>query len=253
MLEEDATELISVWEEARKALKATVWTGQQTYYRFDGILSKRNLDTDGNAVGEPDLEPIRTYGARPFAVPANPDDLAFGGWVQPVRGNNIAFYSPDARVLLSESFISRHCYRLQRQNVDGQALIGVEFEPLPTRRLTDISGVLWIDAESAELRSLDFRYEGLDFPFETTMVGGEVEFDRLPDGAWIVRRFTIRTPLVRPGRGMRLVGLYEEGQSVSAIWRTADLQAGPTDALPEDVAPVNAPADELVVRYSDEF
>ena len=48
MLQEDAVELSRVWEEARKALKATVWTGQQTYYRFDGLLSRQNLDTDGN-------------------------------------------------------------------------------------------------------------------------------------------------------------------------------------------------------------
>ena len=247
MLQEDAVELSRVWEEARKALKATVWTGQQTYYRFDGLLSRQSLDTDGNEVGQAEFESIRTYGPNPFAS-ALPNDLAFGGWVQPARSGGLAFYGPDAKVLLSESFLRRHCFWLQRDVVAGSDVIGVYFEPLPTRRVTDISGVLWIDATSAELRSMEFTYEGLDLPFNTEMLGGEVEFDRLPDGAWIVRRFIIRTPLVSVR--MRLVGLYEEGQSVTAIWRTADLQAGPAGALPEDVAPVNAPADELVVRYS---
>jgi hypothetical protein len=253
MLEEDATALIRVWDEARKALEATVWTGMQAYYRFDGLLSKRNLDTDGKPVGRVELEPIRSYGARPFAVPANPNDLVFGGWVQRVRGNNVAFYAPDARILLSEGFTGRHCYRLEPGEVEGEALLGIHFEPLPTRRLTDISGVLWVEPETAELRKLEFRYEGLDVPFDTSMIGGEVEFDRLPDGAWIVRRFTIRTPRLRSARSTRLIGLYEEGKSVTAIWRTGDLQAGPTGQVPEGVAPVNAPADELIIRYPSDF
>lgn len=258
MLAEDATELIRVWEEARKALKATVWTGQQAYYRFDGLHSRRLLDVDGNETGEVVLDPIRTYGARPFSS-AEPDDLAFGGWVQRSIGGRVVFYGPDARVLLSQSFISRHCYRLGREGVEDSSLLGVHFEPLPNRRLNDISGVLWIDAETAELVSLDFRYERLDLPFESPLIGGEVEFDQLPDGAWIVRRFVIRKPVVSAGRSrsfsgraqMRLVGFEEEGQAVTAIWRTADLQAGPTDALPEGVAAANAPADELVIRYTE--
>ncbi len=87
-----------------------------------------------------------------------------------------------------------------------------------------------------------------------------MEFDRLPDGAWIVRKWTIRTPVSRlmPSRSfsgrrravsLRLVGLYEEGQQVTAVWRTGDLQAGPGNELPEGVPAVNAPADRLIIRY----
>lgn len=259
MLQEDAVVLIRVWEEARKALEATFWTGRQTYYRFDALLSRRDLDRRGTPISEPELESIRLYGQRPFRS-ARADDLAFGGWVQPVGSGNVKFHAPDAEVLLSESFRRRHCYSLRREIVDGRERIGVQFVPLAERRLPDISGVLWIDAESAELKSLDFRYEVLDLPFDTEGVGGHVEFDRLPDGAWIVRRWIIRTPIARftrsrtfsgrrRGRIMQLVGLYEEGQQVTAVWRTGDLAAGPDDELPQGVPAVNAPTDELIVRY----
>ncbi len=259
MLEEDAVDLLSVWEEARKALEATFWTARQTYYRFDALLSRRDLDRRGTPIGEVEFESIRLYGQRPFRS-ARADDLALGGWVQPAGAGQVKFHAPDAEVLLSESFRRRHCYSLLREIVDGQERIGVQFVPLAERRLPDISGVLWIDAQSAELRSLDFRYEVLDLPFTTDGVGGHVEFDRLPDGAWIVRKWIIRTPIARftrsrsfsgrrGGRSMRLVGLYEEGQQVTAVWRTGDLAASPNNEFPEGIPAVNAPADQLIVRY----
>lgn len=259
MLREDALALYRVWEEARKALEATFWTGQQTYYRFDALVSRRDLDRRGNQTGETEFESIRVYGRHPVRS-ALADDLAFGGWVRPTGAGGVKFHAPDAEVLLSESFRKRHCYRLQRERVDGRSRIGLHFVPLPGRRLPDISGVLWIDEGTAELQSLDFRYEVLNLPFNTERLGGHVEFDRLPDGAWIVRQWTIRTPVSRlmPSRSfsgrrqavsLRLVGLYEEGQQVTAVWRTGDLQAGPGDELPEGVPAVNAPADRLIVRY----
>ena len=259
MLQEDAAVLIRVWEEARKALEATSWTGRQTYYRFDALLSRQDLDRRGTPIGEPELESIRLYGQRPFRS-ARADDLAFGGWVQPAGNGGVKFHAPDAEVLLSESFRRRHCYSLRREIVDGRERIGVQFEPLAERRLPDISGVLWIDAASAELQSLDFRYEVLDLPFATEGLGGHVEFDRLPNGAWIVRRWTIRTPIAQftqsrsfSGRRgtvrMRLTGLYEEGQQVTAVWRTSDLAAGPENEIPEGVPAVNAPTDRLIIRY----
>ncbi len=259
MLQEDALALYRVWEEARKALEATFWTGQQTYYRFDALLSRRNLDTRGNQTGETELESIRVYGRHPFRS-ARADDLAFGGWVRPTGTGGVKFHAPDAEVLLSESFRSRHCYSLLRESGGDHMRLGLQFEPMPNRRLPDISGVLWVNEETAELESLDFKYEVLDLPFDTERLGGHVEFGRLPDGGWIVQRWTIRTPISvftwpqgfigrRRSRSMRLTGLYEEGQQVTAVWHTGDLQAGPDDELPEGVPPVLAPTDRLLVRY----
>lgn len=257
-------EVARVWDEARKALEATAWTDRQSYYRFDILLVRRMLDRNGEPRTEPAYEPIRVYGRHPFRS-TEADDLAFGGWVQPNGARGLKFFAPDAEVLLSESFESRHCFHLVRPESRRSGLIGIGFEPLPERQISDISGVLWLDAGTAELRSLDFRYERVRLPVSSEFLGGHVEFDALPDGGWIVRRWEIRTPLAevhevksfsgRRSQRVRLSGLRVEGQLVTAVWRTGDLQASAGAVLPEHVPPVHAPADVIVERYGtpDEY
>ena len=253
----EAMELSRVWDEARKALEATAWTDRQSYYRFDVLLVRQALDEDANPVAAAEYEPIRIYGRHPFRT-IQPDDLAYGGWVQRQGARGLKFFAPDADVLLSESFLSRHCFRLVRSDSAGRHLVGIGFEPTPNRGVPDIAGVLWIDRASAELRSLRFSYENLRLPVDTDRLGGSVEFDHLPDGGWIVRQWEILTPqaeLVRQSRGsrrrerVRLSGLQREGQRVLAVWRTGDLQASPSDELPSGVQPVHAPPDEILRRY----
>lgn len=258
---DEALELGRVWDEARKALEGAAWTDRQSYYRFDVILFRQELDPDGEPVTEPEYESIRVYGRHPF-VSGLPNDLAYGGWVQRQGQQGLKFYAPDAEVLLSQSFLGLHCFRLVRSESPADRLLGIEFEPVPGRRvgraIPDIRGVLWLDRESAELRSLDFGYSNLDLPVPTEPLGGRVEFDHLPDGSWIVRSWEIRTPLAqlrelrqggRRERRVRLTGLQLEGRQVLAVWRTGDVQADPAAEIPADLPPVVAPPDQLIRRY----
>ncbi len=253
---DEARELSRVWNEARKALEATAWTNRQSYYRFDGLIVRQVLDDDGEPRGPPEYEPIRLYGRHPFRS-VQADDLAYGGWVQRQGVEGLKFFAPDAEVLLSDSFLSRHCFRLAGDDA-ARNLVGVEFEPRPDRHIPDISGVLWVDRASAELRSLEYRYENLELPVDTERLGGRVEFDHLPDGGWIVRKWEIRTPLAeidrqsRAGRReqrVRLTGMRLHGQLVLAVWRTGDVQAAPGAEVPAGVAPANPPPDEIIKTY----
>ncbi len=246
----EALELQEVWDEARKALSATAWTGQQPYFRFDAVLHTRSLDPRGRPVGEPLLEEARFYGRHPFrSIPAR--DLVLGGFVQEPPGL-VAYYAPDADVLLSDAFVRRHCFRLERGRNGSAGLLGLRFETVPQSRLPDIEGVMWLDPRSAELRSLDFRYVNLEGPADAEGLGGQVDFARLPSGAWIVRRWWIRTPVIRwiegrlrrPGR-LRLTGIDEGGGQVVAVWMTARI-AG---LLPADTLDVRAPPDSLLIRF----
>lgn len=251
LLPAEGVALQEVWDEARKALSATAWTGQQPYFRFDVVMHTRRLDARGRPVGEPVLEEARFYGRHPFrSIPAR--DLVLGGFVQEPPGH-VAYYAPDADVLLSAPFVRRHCFRLAR-GANGQAgLLGLEFRALPESRLPDIEGVMWIDPSSAELRSLEFRYVNLAGPAAEEELGGRVEFDRLPSGAWIVRRWWIRTPVIEWVEGrrsrepdrLRMVAIDEGGGQVVAVWLTARI-AG---LLPVDTLDVTAPPDSLLVRY----
>lgn len=251
LLPSEGVALQEVWDEARKALSATAWTGQQPYFRFDVVLHTRRLDARGDPLGDPVLEEARFYGRHPFrSIPAR--DLVLGGFVQEPPGH-VAYYAPDADVLLSAPFVRRHCFRLER-GADGQAaLLGLQFRALPESRLPDIEGVMWLDPVSAELRSLEFRYVNLAGPATGERLGGRVEFGRLPSGAWIVRRWWIRTPVIdwvegtrprEPDR-LRMVAIDEGGGQVVAVWLTARI-AG---LLPVDTLDVTAPPDSLLVRY----
>jgi hypothetical protein len=109
--------------------------------------------------------------------------------------------------------------------------------------------VLWLDRASAELRSLEYHYRDVPHDVPTERLGGRVEFDRLPDGTWIVRRWWIRMPIVetrrdrfrKPDGGAVqerersvLTGLKEEGGEVVEV-RLAEGSVG-------SIAPVAAAA-----------
>ena len=250
ILPEEGVELQRVWDEALKAITATAWTGQQPYFRFDAVMHEQLLDRRGSPVSEAVLEEVRFYGRHPFrAIPAQ--DLVLGGFVQQ-PGGRVAYYAPDADVLLSDSFVRRHCFRLVRGRGKSAGLLGLSFEALPESRLPDIEGVMWVDPTSAELRWLDFTYVNIAASIKQQGLGGMVEFARLPSGAWIIRSWWIRVPVVEwiPGQGQRpgryrLTGIDEGGGQVLAVWLTARI-AG---LLPTDTLHVTPPPDSLLMRF----
>ena len=250
ILPDEGIELQRVWDEALKAITATAWTGQQPYFRFDAVMHTQTLDNRGRPTAEAVLEEVRFYGRHPFrAIPAQ--DLVLGGFVQH-PGGLVAYYAPDADVLLSDSFVRRHCFRLVRGQAESAGLLGLEFEALPQSRLPDIEGVMWLDPATSELRWLDFTYVNLEASIEQQGLGGMVEFSRLPSGAWIIRSWWIRVPVVewvpglvqRPGR-YRLKGIDEGGGQVVSVWLTARI-AG---LLPTDTLRVTPPPDSLLMRF----
>jgi hypothetical protein len=249
-LREESLAIHRVWVEARKALTAIVWTGQQPYFRFDAVYFHRTLDPGGRPTSAIEYEEMRFFGRHPFhSVP--PRDLVLGGFVQSVSGS-LRYHAPDADVLLSNDFQRRHCFRLVRDS----GLLGLVFEPLRNVRVSDISGTMWIDAESAQLRRLDFSYENLDIGVDGENLGGRVDFARLPSGAWIVRAWTIRAPILGLGpertrggrplpRSLVVEAIDEGGGEVTAVYLTSRL-VGRTST---DTLPVRPPPDSLIMRF----
>lgn len=224
----DVAGLSRAWREARKALEVNTWTEQYAAYRFDHVVVRQVRDEDGRPIGAPEFQRGHVLGRHGFRA-AEPDQLASAGWVQEQADGGLKYYGPDAEVLLSRSFLNSHCFRLVQMEADTEdALLGIDFKPLPHREFPDISGVIWLDRASAELRSVDYRYEQLPLPVHSDRIGGTIEFDHLPAGTWIVSSWEIRTPLVervlpRPGdlvhRPYRLVGIHHETWRVLAVQR----------------------------------
>lgn len=200
--------LSRIWEEARKALDRERRTREDGTLRLHLRTWERVLGPDHSVLSE-DVRSkwkrdSRSYVSRPA------EELLSEGFVQR-RDDGLHFFGPDAEVLLSEAFRETHCFRLVPPESSAGGRLGVAFEPVEGRAGADVEGVLWLDPESAELRHLEFRYtdHGLSIPEGSAR--GRVEFEALPTGQWVVRRWWIRWPEVVEEGAVGARGVSDQG------------------------------------------
>ncbi len=157
------------------------------------------------------------------------EDLLAGGFVRPTGDGGYQYYGPDATTLLSEPFLDTHCLRLTRSR-DQPGSIGLRFEPTSAVQLPDIEGTLWLEEATSRLQLLEYRYTWAPYPEAWGLASGRMEFEALPDGAWIVDRWWIRAPIlarrvdmVRAGdSGIRVTGIRETGGEVTEVSTLTD-------------------------------
>lgn len=194
---EEGLAVARVWDEARKALEAAAWTQERGYYRYEMMGIERQMDRDNRRVISEDRTYDGGYRQTPYAsLPA--EELMKEGFARLTPLESV-YWAPDAAVLLSDEFLDTHCFRVRRDNNRAPGLIGLAFQPVGGRNLPEISGTLWIDPATSELRWLDFYYENLRLPdaLLSAPTGGTVEFQALPNGTWIVDSWRIRMPRAR--------------------------------------------------------
>jgi hypothetical protein len=211
---ESGEQTARLWEEARKALAVAHWAKQEGVAEFTTRTYEREL-----AIGSLAMvwQGVRTgYSqTRPYAA-VSPDSLAIYGFVRTVTADSVLYYGPDAEVLVSDVFLDTHCFETRRGEADAAGLVGLAFTPVRGRKRPDISGTLWLDPKSSELRYIEFTYTGIDSGLNVKGVGGRTDFRRLPNGAWIVDRWYIRLPIPKRGPGGHLFasGLLEGGGEI---------------------------------------
>jgi len=128
------------------------------------------------------------------------------------------YYSPDAAVFFSDAFLDTHCFSVEGHRSDS-TLVGLRFEPVRKRKLPDINGVLWLDRASSELRRLEYAYTGLEGWVPVQLIGGWIDFRRLPNGAPLIVAWQIRAPIpLQAGQRRKLYGFKErEGGSSTSL------------------------------------
>ncbi|HUP18701.1 MAG TPA: carboxypeptidase regulatory-like domain-containing protein [Gemmatimonadota bacterium] len=251
--EHDASRL---WQEARKALNMTAFAQDRGLLRHAITKWERVLDPSSLGVRE-ERSRSRTgvsQGSPYVSVP--PELLAHVGFAR-VEGQEVVYYGPDADILLSDEFLDGHCFEVRAPPAGEPGWIGLGFEPVRDRRLPDISGTMWLDATTGELRLLEYDYTHLPAPLQGKGAGGRIEFDRVESGEWYVSRWWIRMPVVRVREGpppahptiraeLRLAGLAwieEEGGQVDRIESVRAAPGAPAEPWPE---PLDLPADPAV-------
>lgn len=235
MRPEEGLAVSKVWDEARKALAAAAWTQERGIYRYEMQRVRMELDVTGRRVLSEKREYDDEYRRAPFvSLPA--EELVDKGFAS-LSAEKSVYMAPDAGVLLSDAFLDTHCLRLAGRHESGW--LGVGFEPGPGRRLPDIAGTLWLDAETARLQRLEFGYRNLNLPsgFADADPGGSVDFREMPNGTWIVESWRIRMP--KPTERTDPLG-----RRVPALGGIT-VQGG-------DVLRVHGTEDELVAEASEE-
>ncbi len=133
----------------------------------------------------------------PFTAARSAAEFVREGFVRDEPSGRV-FYAPDAVVLLDDAFLSGYCFRLVRPNRDHPAEVGLGFAAV--KRATgrvDIDGVLWVDTTRRQLRTLEFRYVGLDPSIAPANPAGRISFREMANGVIIIDRWSLRLPAVR--------------------------------------------------------
>jgi len=211
----------ALWEDARAALTASVITRSLTVGDDSVTRFERKLDVNSWKVLYESRRKVSASIDHPFkSLPA--EVLSVGGYVTVNQDGSTDYYAPDADVLLSDTFLTDHCFKIQPGTFEHTGYVGLAFQPVKERKKPDIKGVLWMDAKTHELRTLEFTYSWLPNDIRPADFGGTVSFFRLPGGRWIVRSWRIRMPefgYQRPGFLGRspspvVVRIAEEGGAV---------------------------------------
>ncbi|WP_411278834.1 TonB-dependent receptor plug domain-containing protein [Gemmatimonas sp.] len=194
-----------VWEEGRKALMTSQLASSDSPLIAEWIEYDRTLDSAGTHVRQQSVRTTRSATTRAFrSAPA--ESLATHGYVVD-RDDGTVYHAPDAEVLLSDAFTNGHCFRLEPPTDSAPEQVGVAFRPLSdANERRDITGVLWLDRASGELRRIEYRYTGLPAFVERARPGGLVEFLRLGAGQWMVQRWHIRMPVLARRDNQTAVG-----------------------------------------------
>jgi hypothetical protein len=256
---------LELWEQAKAGLLATVVARDTRPAKVEALTYHRVTTATDERVTEQTTQITSGYSNRPFVAPAEASFFAARGFMQEDASGRL-YSAPDADVLLDDAFAVTHCFHVQAADRDHVDQIGLAFSPARGRdRLVDVAGVVWMDRVSPRIRSLDFRYTGLEPAAERVGSGGHIEFRSMETGVAFVERWHLRLAtlvvdgkqrvdfapgLSRDRRGrneFRVAELRESGGSVlTAVWPDgavwSDSLAGLTGSVVQRRSSLSIPA-----------
>lgn len=206
-----------LWEQARAALSTAGWAEEQRRYRFTLLQYQETVVQPTGRIVEATAHSKANVAGAPFSSMAVAQ-LASGGFRQSVEDTTY-YFAPDANVLLSDEFLNAHCLGLAPRGSEPQpGWVGLTFRPSEGWGEVDVAGTFWFARDPLRLQELHFRFTGVDAPETGAEYGGRVSYRRVPDGGWIVDRWTLRFPHRRvsgPDAGESTGATDDELDSVS--------------------------------------
>ncbi|MEX2584068.1 MAG: carboxypeptidase regulatory-like domain-containing protein [Gemmatimonadota bacterium] len=226
----------TIWDEARKSLEVTAMTQSDRVLRYETESFQRDLRPSDYSVLQGSVDRQVTTAASPYRS-ISIEQMTQRGWVEGNPVGGMTLYAPDAAVLMTEEFASQHCFNAESS---GDTLL-LHFTPNRERRgLPELEGTLVLDAETAELTELRFRYVGMSELRRGGHAAGEIEFFAAPNGLRVVRHWAIRAPAMsrlRSGFGslaldqLRVDYVHERGGRVLSVGTEAGTIELPVEPL----------------------
>jgi hypothetical protein len=198
---EGSAATFAVWDQVRTALTATQLTAGERTIKATTIAFDRTVDPFFQRIKRENSSVQSALVTQPWRSQTS-DNLRRFGYVV-ANNDTTTYFAPGLEVLLSDSFFTDHCFHLVSS--PDVTRIGIAFEPLPDRRLSDIRGTVWLDRNSSELRRLEFGYANVSRQ-QVERAGGDMEFVRMRNGLWAIRRWTIRMPVLGERSQTALIG-----------------------------------------------
>ena len=187
----EGAETATLWEEIRAALTATLVTRELRLFPLTISQFRRSYDPKGLRILTEERSEQSGLASNPFmSVPSTA--LSSAGYIVADGTGKLLYHAPDVDVLLSDSFVREHCFRMVTGTGDKAGLLGLAFEPTSARKVADIAGVLWLDGDTRELRRLEFNYTRDPHDELWPRFPSYIDYARMPSGAWIIRRWAIR-------------------------------------------------------------
>lgn len=233
-------------------------------YDYTSEIWERQYDRDARRITAETRDTVFRSGQRAFRS-IDADSLEAFGFVLG-QEEDWSYFAPDAAILLSDGFLRTHCFQMVRED----DRLGLRFEPAPGRDVPEVEGTIWLD-ESGLLDRLEFEYTNLsgliarsrtlERQISRISLGGDVHFEAMESGGWIVRNWSIRMPrvghLVDPAGDVVqrfLDGVVEVGGEVLAAQPQAEGRnqivfsqaAGAVRGMVQDTSGVNPLAGALV-------
>ncbi|HEY5545375.1 MAG TPA: carboxypeptidase-like regulatory domain-containing protein [Gemmatimonadaceae bacterium] len=203
-----------VWDDVWAALAAAQLAREQRLVRAEVFVYTREMDVSTGLVMREERGVASVLDESPFRTAPAAELTRLGFWRTSPLGE-VEFHGLDAATIISTDFLAGHCFNLVRRDSAGTPLVGLAFRPVSDRARADVQGYLWLDAESRELRTIEFTYTGLKL--RGPAAGGRLGFTRLPNGVLIDDRWLIQHP-------------FEQGRAVGA--QRTGIAAAPDPALP---------------------
>jgi Carboxypeptidase regulatory-like domain len=191
----DAFEL---WDQARAGLLAAVVAREANPAIAATLVYERTMHPRDDLVRRQAVRFQSGRTTRPFLASAPPSEFAARGYMQE-DSTGRTYNAPDADVLLDPSFAGSHCLRVERADAAHPDQVGLAFDPIPGRdSLVDVAGVLWLDSKVPALRTLEFRFTGLEKAAQRSEAGGELTFHTMPNGVVFIEQWVMRIPVMSP-------------------------------------------------------